>query len=180
MAEFTSKLADASRARVEAADKLRLAEAALEQAKERGKNPETRAKAIARLVEGAMRRSSAQARGAEGYGVRADAASSSGGAPPLDQVVELVRGKFEELVKALDQERLGRAAERLAAAKQPDPGVDHTADGQDDGLRKDGDLNMDPQQHKQELEKRLLARRDELTAEFEAQAAAAKKAKLGA
>ena len=91
----------------------------------------------------------------------------------MDQVVELVRVKFEELVKALDQERLGRAAERLGAAKQPDPGEDNR------GLRMEGDLDLDPQQYKQELEKRLLARRDELMAEFEAQAAAAKKAKLG-
>ena len=169
MAELTSKLADASSARVEAADKLRLDEAAFEQAKEREQNPETRANAIARLVEGALRRSSAQARGAEGDGQHADAASSSGGAPPLDQV----------LLKALDQERLGRAAERLAAAKQPDPGVDHKMDGPGDGLRKEGGQDMDPQQYKQELEMRLLARRDELMAEFEAQAAAAKKAKLG-
>ena len=97
----------------------------------------------------------------------------------MDQVVELVRVKFEELVKALDQERLGRAAERLGAAKHPDPGEDHRMDGLDQGLRKEGYLDLGPQQSSQELDKRLLARRDELMAEFEAQAAAAKKAKLG-
>jgi hypothetical protein len=52
-------------------------------------------------------------------------------------------------------------------------------DGRDEGLRKEGDLDLGPQQYRQELEKRLAARRDELMAEFEAQAAAAKKAKLG-
>ena len=38
---------------------------------------------------------------------------------------------------------------------------------------------MEPQQYRQELERRLLVRREEPVAEFEAEAAAAKKAKLG-
>ena len=73
-----------------------------------------------------------------------------------------------------------RAAEKLAAARSAKAGgADQKMAGQDDGLCKDGDHDMDPQQYRQELEKRLVARRDELMAEFEAQAAAAKKAKLG-
>ena len=95
----------------------------------------------------------------------------------MDQVVDLVCGKFEELAKALDKEKQDRAAEKIAAANAAKAsGAEQGKPPPNDGLHA-ADFNMDPQQLRHELDKRLEARKAELLAEFAANAAAAKKAK---
>ena len=97
----------------------------------------------------------------------------------MDQVVDLVRGKFEELAKALDKEKQDRAAEKVAAANAAKASGTEQGKPPSKDLLHAADFDMDPQQFRHELDKMMEARRAELLAEFEASAAAAKKAKTG-
>ena len=183
--ELEEKLVDARKAAVAAEEEVVAAQLAFAAASERDRRPETKATAIAKLVENALRRATgakpdggAPTAGPDGSST---AAGSTGGEHEvaIDEVVGLVKDKVDEILKQLEAEQHARAAERagaptvVGAAPQPAGWFKGTVDAAD----LDAEMELPPEQFAAAVDRKLAAKREQLLAANAAMVA--KKAKTG-
>ena len=182
VSELEAKLGEARKAAATADEEVKAAEQAHATAAERERLPETKASAIAKLVENALRRATGcKADGGAGPSSGDGAAANGGGAAdsevPIEEVVGLVKEKVDEILKQLEAEKVARAAERAGtptglAAPSATGWFKGTADAAD----LDADMELPPDQFAAELDRKLAAKREQMVA---ANAARAKRPKTG-
>ena len=182
VSELEEKLVEARKAAAAADEEVKAAEIALAAATERDRLPETKATAIAKLVENALRRATGTridggAGGSGGEGIDATASTMGAGHEvPIEEVVGLVKDKVDEILKQLEVEQQARAAERAGAptagATAPRAGW---LTGAVDAADLDAEMELPPEQFEAEVDRRLAAKREQLLAANAAKVA--KKAK---
>ena len=180
LGELEDKLAEAKKTLVEAGAAVKCSEAALGVATERDRNSETCVSAIAKLVENALRRATGARVGgaaAEREGAAASSGAASEAEVPLEEVVGLVKGKVDEILRALERGKQARAAERGAGAgRGPEVGQSLDEPAESDPRFIDAEMGLPRDQLAVAVDRKWAAKREQLLA---ANALAAKKATAG-